>query len=221
MKRDNVNQVSNLERASIDALSRPTVVEAYMTWDTVSDAEAICIDLAVKSGETVLDLGCGAGRLAGHVASKAKSYYGIDASQPMIMAARTKFPDLTFVVGDILQHQMDDSSVDVIFLAGNVLDFLHPHARRSSLLGRCFRWLRPGGSVVGSSHLSKRGQTADYYTEDYHGAPLHQFRSSASEMIAEVEGHGFEVSLFARDYRKYPAEWANWVAEKPRNSSIL
>ena len=205
---------SELEGASISSLSRQQVVDAYATWTEVSASEALCVDFALRAGGAVLDLGCGAGRLANWMSGRIGSYIGIDASEPMIKVAREKYPELTFLVGDILGFEAPDSSLDLILLAGNVLDFLHPIERRSALLERCFRWIRPGGFVVGSSHLTHARQLRGFYTEDYHGSPIHQFRSSAGEMISEVEAYGFEIALLSREYRKDPAEWANWVALK-------
>lgn len=219
IRNENVCQ-SNMERASIASLSRRKIVDAYANWTEVSKSEALCVDLVLDSRAVVLDLGCGAGRLANWINGSFRSYIGIDASKPMIETAQRNYPELTFMVADILEYEAAESSLDVILLMGNVLDCLHPHERRSALLERCFRWLRPGGSIVGSSHLTNSAQQRGYYSEDYHGAQLHQFRSSASEMVAEVESFGFELSLLTRDYRKQPADWANWVATRPSESQV-
>jgi SAM-dependent methyltransferase len=205
---------SSIENTSIETMSRRQVVEAYEDWKSVSDSEALCIGQALRPKAAVLDLGCGAGRLPDWVGGGFESYIGVDASDPMIEAARRKHPELLFITGDIVEFEADSSSFDIIFLLGNVLDYLHPIERRSALLRKCYSWLRPGCSIVGSSHLSQSGQPQGYYTEEYHGAPLHQFRSSAAEMIAEIETVGLELALLSRDYRKQPADWANWVANR-------
>jgi hypothetical protein len=87
-----------------------------------------------------------------------------------------------------------------------------PEERRGRLLLRCHSWLRPGGTILGSSHLTKPGQPRGFYTENYHGVEVNNFRASLAQLVAEVEDCGYEVVFAARDYRVDPADWANWVA---------
>lgn len=206
---------SALEIASIKALSREQVVEAYGRWWDVSEAEQACLELALTPSARILDIGCGVGRHAHWLEGRFSTYLGIDASEAMIEVARQKFPTLNFFKQDALQFESEDESFEIILLMGNVLDFFHPMERRSTLLERCFHWLRPGGLIVGSSHLTTKNMRCGYFAEDYHGTDIHQYRLSASEMVAEAENYGFEVSLFARDYRKQPAHWAYWVGRRP------
>lgn len=60
--------------------------------------------LAVRPGERVLDVGCGVGGTTAELARAAGpsgTVTGIDLSDEMIGAARRRFPDVTFVAGDI------------------------------------------------------------------------------------------------------------------------
>jgi SAM-dependent methyltransferase len=211
---------SPAEIGYIEAMSRPTVVEAYSTWKAISTAETLCLDFAFEPGTSVLDMGCGAGRFAMHLGDLCGSYLGVDASHEMIDAARKNCPNLTFVLSDIVDFTAEPATYDVVLLMGNVLDFLQPDTRRRRLLALCSLWLRPGGALVGSSHLTKLGERRGYYAEDYHGAEVENFRSSLSEMIDEVESHGFKVDLATRDYRGSVADWSYWVAKLP-GSAIL
>lgn len=206
---------SDLERESISSLSRPQVVDAYTTWTKVSEAEKLCLKMVLNEYATILDIGCGTGRHANWLNGRFDGYLGIDASAPMIEAAKSKYPSLNFVSQDILDFEVAHKSFNVVLLLGNVLDFLHPKERRAALFERCFNWLQPDGSLVGSSHLTHSNRQQGYYEEDYYGAKLHQFRSSASDMVAEIESHGFELSLMTRDYRKQPADWTCWIAKRP------
>jgi SAM-dependent methyltransferase len=203
------------EMGNIAAMSRQGVVDAYTVWKSISIAEDTCLGLAFSPGARLLDLGCGAGRFAMRLGSEAGLYLGVDASEEMIGAARRSCPDLTFIVADIVELDADLASWDVILLMGNVLDCLHPESRRARLLARCSMWLRPGGALVGSSHLTKRGQQRGYYSEDYHGAEIVQHRASLGEIVEEVEARGFEVALASRDYRGSFADWSYWVGRLP------
>jgi 2-polyprenyl-3-methyl-5-hydroxy-6-metoxy-1,4-benzoquinol methylase len=171
--------------------------------------------MAFTPGSQVLDLGCGAGRFARRLGSEASSYLGVDASDEMIRAARENCPDLAFREWDIVELDTDEASWDVILLMGNVLDYLQPYERRTRLMSRCTSWLRPGGKIVASSHLTKRSQPRGYYSEDYHGAIVQNYRASLNEIVAEAESQGFEVMDVRRDYRDGPADWCYWVGQLP------
>jgi SAM-dependent methyltransferase len=197
-------------------MSRDAVIDAYARWTEISKAEALCLDLAFTPGNRVLDLGCGAGRFARRVQPLCGSYLGVDASPPMIETARKNLPELAFEVADIVEFSAQPASYDLVLLMGNVLDYLHPEQRRARLLTQCASWLAPGGAIVGSSHLTKPGQARGYHCEDYHNASVCNFRCSLAETIDEVECHGFEVAIAARDYRVKPADWSYWVARVVR-----
>lgn len=203
---------SATEAGYIEAMSRDAVIDAYASWTDISKAEALCLDLTFTPGDRVLDLGCGAGRFARRVEALCGGYLGVDASPRMIETARKNLPDLAFEVADIVEFAAQRASYDLVLLMGNVLDYLHPEQRRVRLLTQCVSWLAPDGAIVGSSHLTKPGQARGYHCEDYHDAPVSNFRCSLSETIDEVESCGFEVAVATRDYRVKPADWSYWVA---------
>lgn len=204
------------ESAYIAAMSRKKVVDAYAHWTALSEAEEACLAIGLKPGSQVLDLGCGAGRYALRVRGEASSYLGIDASEEMIAAARVNCPELHFRTADIVNLDMVNDAWDLVVLAGNVLDYLQPEGRRASVFDSCARWLRDGGMLIGSSHLTKAQQSAGYYPEDYHGALVENYRASFAEIADEVESHGLEIVLAQRDYRDGPADWCYWVATRAR-----
>jgi predicted TPR repeat methyltransferase len=206
------SKASQAERDYIAAMSRSPVVTAYAQWVTLSRTEEVCLSAAFSKGCSVLDLGCGAGRLALRVRNDASKYVGVDASEEMLAVARGACPGLAFVRSDLLDFETDDEGWDAILLMGNVLDYLQPLDRRDALIGRCKAWLKSGGAIVGSSHLVKPGQSRGYYAEHYHGAIVENYRASFGEIISEVEAHGLEVALAYRDDRAQPADWCYWVA---------
>jgi len=210
-----IEEPSPEELAYIRAMSRSCVVDAYTIWKDISLAEQLCIDKVFSENLKVLDLGCGAGRFANYIGLKAGFYLGIDASAEMIEAAKRTYPSLKFLQHDILDFDTDDSSWDIILLTGNVLDYLQPFVRRTIVLERCKSWLSDNGKIIGSSHLAKHGQPSGYYREDYHGASIENYRASLSEIISEVELCKLEIILGCRDYRKIPADWCYWLAQKP------
>ncbi|MFD2117866.1 class I SAM-dependent methyltransferase [Paenibacillus yanchengensis] len=56
--------------------------------------------LQVKSGEHILDLGCGNGNLTAQIAAAGATVLGIDSSEHMIEKAKAQYPSLPFVTVD-------------------------------------------------------------------------------------------------------------------------
>jgi SAM-dependent methyltransferase len=100
----------------------------------------------------VLDLGCGAGRLTGYLATLAREAVGMDVSPVMIEHCRRAYPDTRFDLGDIRDLTgYADESFDGVFAVANLFDVLE-HAERLRVLGEMRRLLAPGGLLLFSSH---------------------------------------------------------------------
>ena len=63
---------------------------------------------------SILDLGCGNGALSGRFAGQGLSVTGLDASEEMLMIARSSHPDITFIHGDATSFRLEQP-VDVVF----------------------------------------------------------------------------------------------------------
>jgi trans-aconitate methyltransferase len=99
--------------------------------------------LAPKPGERVLDLGCGAGQLAGAIASRGATVIGIDRSPEMVAQARANFPAMRFEEGDARAFALDEP-VDAVF-SNAVLHWVKP---AGAAVERVWHALRPGGRFV-------------------------------------------------------------------------
>ena len=53
------------------------------------------VGLSIGSGEAVVDVGCGVGRLTRALAARAGHVYGLDVSREMLALAEEHNPDLT------------------------------------------------------------------------------------------------------------------------------
>lgn len=122
-------------------------------WARMADAgfdphgeAALVLGYAPRS---VLDGGCGTGRVAVELARRGVDVLGIDADPDMIAAARAKAPELTWLVGDLadLADRTSPARFDVIVLAGNVVPYVAADRRASAVAG-CGRQLAPGGRLV-------------------------------------------------------------------------
>jgi SAM-dependent methyltransferase len=111
--------------------------------------------LGVRS---VLDAGCGTGRVAIELASRGLEVVGVDADPGMLSAARAKGPDLEWIVADLSDFTLPAADgpgprrFDAAVLAGNVMIFVVP-GTEGAVLERTAAHLHPGGLVVAGFQL--------------------------------------------------------------------
>ena len=95
---------------------------------------------------TVLDAGCGTGRLALELARRGIGVLGVDVDPDMIAAARAKAPQLEWLDADLADLDRPER-FDVVALAGNVVPYV-PADRRVAAVAACARHLEPGGRLI-------------------------------------------------------------------------
>ncbi|MGH3566959.1 MAG: class I SAM-dependent methyltransferase [Pseudonocardia sp.] len=110
---------------------------------------------------SVLDGGCGTGRVGIELARRGVGVVGVDSDPDMIAAARAKAPELEWVAIDLAELVRADR-FDVAALAGNVVPYVAP-ARRPAAVAACARHLVPGGRLIAGFQLQPGWPTlADY-----------------------------------------------------------
>jgi SAM-dependent methyltransferase len=95
---------------------------------------------------SVLDAGCGTGRVAIELARRGVDVVGVDLDDGLLAAARAKAPDLPWHLADIATVDLG-RTFDVVVLAGNVMIFLTP-GTEGTVLANMRAHLVPGGRVV-------------------------------------------------------------------------
>src|ERR687893_560585 len=96
---------------------------------------------------SVLDAGCGTGRVAIELARRGLEVVGVDADPGMLSAARAKAPQLEWVQADLTVLDLAERRFDAAVMAGNVMIFVVP-GTEGAVLERLAAHLQPGGVVV-------------------------------------------------------------------------
>ena len=112
---------------------------------------------------SVLDAGCGTGRVAQELDRRAVAVVGVDADASMIAAARRRRPDLTWLVAELGDLELG-RTFDVVVMAGNVPLFTPP-GTQPELVAGCARHVAPGGALICGFQLG-RGYDAAAYDAD-------------------------------------------------------
>ncbi|WAC60326.1 class I SAM-dependent methyltransferase [Brevundimonas sp. SL130] len=103
----------------------------------------------LKENMSVVDLGCGSGRLAKHLGLKYPNiqYLGIDIVQELLDYAQSQSPDhFHFVLNHTLKLPADDGSADMVAIFSVITHLLHQES--FAYLKEARRVLRPGGRIV-------------------------------------------------------------------------
>lgn len=100
-----------------------------------------------KSGDKILDLGCGNGRLVELFKGKPIEYFGIDNSEKLIEIARQKFPGQEFEIFDGLKVPFENNFFDKIYCIA-VFHHIPGKAVRREFLNETKRALKPGGKLI-------------------------------------------------------------------------
>ncbi len=102
----------------------------------------------VKSGDRVLDLACGNGRLLEAFSEKEISYLGIDNSAELISFALKNYPQYKFIIGDMLElKDLKDKSFDYLFCLA-ALQHIPEESKRIQVIKEMKRLIDDSGQIV-------------------------------------------------------------------------
>lgn len=145
---------------------------------------------------SVLDGGCGTGRVGIELARRGIAVVGVDPDPDMIAACRAKAPDLRWVQAG-LQDLALDTRFDVVVLAGNVIPYAEP-ADRAAVVAACARHLSPGGRLLAGFQLQDRWPGLADYDGWCADAGLTAVERWSTWTRDPYEGGGYAVSLHRR-----------------------
>lgn len=185
----------------------------------VSDYGSDLIDLlSPKQNEKILDLGCGTGDLANQIYKACPNVIGIDKSYQMIHQASKKYPDISFLVGDII-HLDYTQTFNAIF--SNAM--IHWVKQPEKALENIYEHLEPGGRFVaefgGKNNVQTITDEVIHQLEEnnikYDPEKFPWYFPSIGEYTALMEKVGFTVTFAQYFDRPTPlvgeAGLSNWI----------
>jgi len=125
--------------------------------DVHGEANFVC-RYGVRS---VLDAGCGTGRVARELARRGFSVAGVDLDPVMLETGRRKAPHIEWHVADLETVELG-RTFDAVVMAGNVMIFL-TRGSEGRVLANLSRHLVPGGLLIAGFQLRQGGLSVERY----------------------------------------------------------
>ncbi|RLT51589.1 MAG: class I SAM-dependent methyltransferase [Chloroflexi bacterium] len=107
--------------------------------------------VAALGGHSVLDAGCGTGRVARELARRGLDVAGVDIDEQMLATAMRAAPAVPWLAADLASVNLQ-RTFDVVVMAGNVMIYLAPGSE-GAVVANMARHLAPGGWLVAGFQL--------------------------------------------------------------------
>jgi SAM-dependent methyltransferase len=143
-------------KKNLDVYSDGSVVAHYARENDLQPCEEKLFGRWLRPGMRVLDLGVGGGRTTPVLARDASRYVGVDFSQAMVDACRTKFPQLEFHRCDATDlGKFSAGEFDLVTFSFNGVDYISSDDARSRCFSEVARVLSDDGVFIFSSHHAR------------------------------------------------------------------
>src|SRR5262245_42536244 len=163
--------------------------------------EWFAADTSNRDSRTIADLGTGPGQVARFLRDRGLDVVGIDLSPAMVDQARSRHPDIPFLVGDLLHLDTPDQA-----FGGLTAFYSIVHLDRADLL-RAFvearRVLAPGGALLIAWHVGEGVLCPEEFLGEPCSIAWHFFPMATVVSAVEEAGLAAEVRL---ERAPYPTE---------------
>ena len=112
---------------------------------------------------SVLDAGCGTGRVGRELARRGLDVVGVDIDPEMLAVAKEKGTGAEWILADLATVELN-RTFDAMVMAGNVMIFLAPGSE-SAVIANMARHLQPGGVLIAGFQVQAGRLTIERYDE--------------------------------------------------------
>lgn len=143
----------------------------------------------IGRGRDILDLGCGSGEpVAKYFIERGYSVTGVDTSPEMLAMCRERFPEQTWIEGDMRNVELQ-MTFDAVIAWDSLFHLSAPDQRL--MFSRFAKWMESGGVLLFTS-----GAEAGEAIGEIYGEPLYHASLSPNEYRSQLHDHGFSVLSF-------------------------
>ncbi|KAK2715291.1 uncharacterized protein LOC136035681 isoform X2 [Artemia franciscana] len=186
-----------------------------------------CKLLNLKPGMKVLDVGCGIGGSAFHMAGTyGVEVHGVDLSTNMITLAlenQAKQPlevktKVSFEICDITKHSFPEGSFDVVYSRDTILHI----GDKETLFSHFYKWLKPGGRVLISDYCRGEQEHSEDFTRyvsqrGYHLLTVQQYGEVLSTVgfkeVEAIDKTSFFIDILKKEVKNFHAKKDEFVKE--------
>ena len=151
----------------------------------------------VYDPRTVLDAGCGTGRVAVELARRGLEVVGVDLDPSMLEVARAKSDAVEWVEADLADLDLG-RTFDVVVAPGNVMIFLTP-GTEAAVTARLAAHVAPGGTLVCGFSLAGDHLSLEAHHGNCAAAGLEPLEDFATWEGEPYDGGDYVVSVHRRD----------------------
>jgi 2-polyprenyl-3-methyl-5-hydroxy-6-metoxy-1,4-benzoquinol methylase len=151
--------------------------------------------------KSVLDAGCGTGRVAIELARRGYEVVGADVSESMLATARRLDTTVCWVCGDLAELALG-RVFDVVVMAGNVPLYTEPGTTAAVVAG-CARHVAADGVLITGFQLGQRYDLATYDAETAAVGlcPVERYATWDRDPFADDSDYAVSVHRPARRWR--------------------
>jgi ubiquinone/menaquinone biosynthesis C-methylase UbiE len=171
------------------------ISEAFSDQYIVNKSKLISM---IQPDDVILEIGCGAGDMAFHLAPKCKKIIGTDLSPEMISVAKNRklkseINNISFQVEDSYNLSFSENSFDKVICINALQVMKEPN--RAVLEG--YRVLREGGEFVSITYLFGESGLLEYFKLTKwiikYGKPKYWHNFKSEELTNIFENSGFRI----------------------------
>jgi 2-polyprenyl-3-methyl-5-hydroxy-6-metoxy-1,4-benzoquinol methylase len=162
----------------------------------------------LSPARSVLDVGCGYGRVADCFTARGYRYLGVDISEDAVQEARRRHPDAEFMAADLASWDTE-RRFDVVVVLYVFVHFVD-ESRWLSLLRRTMSWVEPGGALL----------IADQFPAERTVPGPHVVARPLETYVPVLRSGGFELDpgfrhrLIGQEEDELPNAWSFHLARR-------